>query len=130
MTRSRAAQLGLAALAAAGLATAAGAHHGWSTYTIDDFTLEGEVTELRFGNPHDRMTVVVDGVEWDVWLGPPGRNSRANFNETKVNVGDTVVAYGNRHMDEARNEMKTERITVKNGEGEMTYELYPERLRS
>jgi VCBS repeat-containing protein len=131
MTRSRAAQLGLAALAAASLGAAALAHHGWSTYTIDDFTLEGQVTELRFGNPHDRLTVVAaDGAEWDVWLAPPGRNARANFDESKIAVGDTVIAYGNRHMDAGRNEMKTERITVRNGEGETTYDLYPERLES
>jgi hypothetical protein len=129
MTRSRAAQLGLAVLAAAGLASAALAHHGWSTYTIDDFTLEGEVKELRFGNPHDRLTVVAaDGAEWDVWLSPPGRHP--DFDQTKVNVGDTVIAYGNRHMDMGRNEMKTERLTVRSEAGEVVYDLYPNRLGS
>jgi hypothetical protein len=110
---------------------AALAHHGWSTYTIDDFSLEGEVTELRFGNPHDRMTVVdADGAEWDVWLGPPSRNAQANFNEMKVNVGDTVIAYGNRLGDMSRNEMKTERIVVRSEAGDMVYDLYPERIAS
>lgn len=122
----------LAAVAALAASPAALAHHGWSTYTIDDFSLEGEVTELRFGNPHDRMTVVAaDGAEWDVWLGPPGRNSRANFNDAKVAVGDTIIAYGNRKGDMNINEMKTERITVIRPDGsEMTYDLYPERLGS
>jgi hypothetical protein len=122
------AAVGLAALAAT---TSARAHHGWSTYTVDDFTLEGTVTELRFGNPHDRLTVVDDdGAEWDVWLGPPGRNARASFNASKVDVGDIVVAYGNRLGDTSRNEMKTERITVIKADGETTYDLYPERLES
>ena len=128
MAQTRILSLAAASVAALAAATAAFAHHGWSTYTVDDFTLEGEVTELRFGNPHDRMTVVVNDVAWDVWLGPPGRNARANFNESKVNVGDTVIAFGERHGNEDRLEMKTERITVVSGEGEMSYDLYPDRL--
>lgn len=129
------ARSGIIALALAGvgltLAPAVSAHHGWSTYGVDNFVLEGEVTELRFGNPHDRMTVVAEGVEWDVWLGPPGRNARALFNDTKVAVGDTVIAYGDRKTDLDINEMKTERITVIKPDGsELTYDLYPERLES
>lgn len=124
--------LALAAVALAALAatSSARAHHGWSSYTIDDFSLQGTVTELRFGNPHDRLTVVdAEGAEWDVWLGPPTRNARANFNAAKVNVGDTVIAYGDRLGDLSRNEMKTERITVVGADGsEATYDLYPERL--
>src|SRR5215468_9066629 len=105
MTRSRVAPLITAALAALTLGGAAVAHHGWSTYTVDNFVLEGKVTELRFGNPHDRLTVVdAKGQAWDVWLGPPTRNARANFNESRIHVGDAVVAYGNRHMDESRHE--------------------------
>ena len=124
------AALAVAAAGAVGVAglSAAFAHHGWSTYTIDDFTLEGEVLELRFGNPHDRLTVLADGEEWDVWLGPPGRNARARFTEAQIAVGDTVIAYGDRLGDMSRNEMKTERITVRAADGETTYELYPERL--
>ncbi len=123
--------LAAAAVAALTAATAAltpvWAHHGWSTYTVDDFTLEGEVTELRFGNPHDRITVDVDGVAWDVWLTPPGRHN--NFDESVVGIGDTVIAYGERHMDEGRNEMKTARLTVRTADGEETvYDLYPQRL--
>jgi hypothetical protein len=73
--------------------------------------------------------VVVDGAEWDVWLSPPGRNR--NFDESKVNIGDTVIAYGERHMDEGRNEMKTARLTVRGADGdEMVYDLYPDRVPS
>jgi hypothetical protein len=128
MARTR--TLALAAAAAAALigGTAALAHHGWSTYTVDDFTLEGTITEVRFGNPHDRLTVDVEGVAWDVWLTPPGRHR--NFDATKVNIGDTVIAYGERHMDENRNEMKTARLTVRNADGEVVYDLYPDRIPS
>ena len=77
--------LAAAAVASLTLGAAALAHHGWSTYTIDDFTLEGTVTELRFGNPHDRLTVVAaDGAEWDVWLSPPGRHP--DFDQSKVKL--------------------------------------------
>jgi hypothetical protein len=118
--------VGLAALA---VTSTARAHHGWSTYTVDDFTLEGTVTELRLGNPHDRLTVEVDGVAWDVWLAPPGRNR--DFDASSVDIGDTVIAYGERHMDEGRNEMKTARLTVRTPDGQETvYDMYPDRVPS
>lgn len=128
MTRTRTLALAAAATAALVGGSAALAHHGWSTYTVDDFTLEGTVTELRFGNPHDRITVEVDGAEWDVWLTPPGR--LRNFDESQVHIGDTVVAYGERHMDDGRNEMKTARLTVRSADGEEVFDLYPDRIPS
>jgi hypothetical protein len=128
MADMRMSLFGAAALGALTLAGAAAAHHGWSTYTIDDFVLEGEVTELRFGNPHDRLTVVADGAEWDVWLAPPGRHR--DFDVSKVNIGDTVIAYGNRLGDMSRNEMKTERLVVRTEAGDTVYDLYPNRIAS
>jgi hypothetical protein len=37
------------------------AHHGWSRYTKDNFTLIGVVVEKDLGNPHDRLSVEIDG---------------------------------------------------------------------
>ena len=59
-----------------GLATAAtlaSAHHGWSWYGNEEFTLTGIVVEKAFGDPHDRMTVQADGQEWNLLSSPPGR---------------------------------------------------------
>jgi len=115
-----------AGTAAIGLAAAlpAAAHHGWSTYTIDDFTLTGTVKEIRLGNPHDRLVVEAEGEDWDIWLSPPSRSRAAGFDEDAIKVGDTVVVNGDRRPDSV--EVKTEKLTV-NG---VDYELYPERLAS
>jgi len=103
---------------------AAFAHHGWSWYGNDPFTLTGTVVETHFGNPHDRLTIEADGQRWNVVLSPPGRSRRAGFDQSAIKVGDTVTAYGHRHEERGNFEMKTERIQV----GEATYDLYPERL--
>lgn len=99
------------------------AHHGWSWYGADEFSLTGTVVEKHFGNPHDRIVIEADGQRWNVVMSPPRRTARAGFGESHVAVGDTVTAYGRRHRDRATLEMKTERIQV----GGNLYTLYPER---
>jgi len=90
----------LAALAA----SAALAHHGWSGYT-DVIEMSVTVTELRLGNPHDRLVATdADGAEWNLLLAPPARNRRFGFNEASVAVGDALTLYGQKHP--ARNEVK------------------------
>lgn len=109
----------------AALAVPAAAHHGWSTYTGADVTVTGTVKELRFGQPHDRMTVVAeDGTEWDVWLAPPSRTRQSGFGPDVIEIGQTVTAFGDRRPDRA--EIKTERLTV----GDAVYDIYPDRLAS
>jgi hypothetical protein len=105
-------------------APAALAHHGWSGYLDDDFVLTGVVEEIDLGQPHGHMMVHADGGMWDVVLGPSARNLRAGISDGVIKVGDTVTAYGKRHRDPDRLEMKTERLTV----GEKVYDIYPERL--
>ena len=100
------------------------AHHGWGGYTSADFTLTGTVVATHLGNPHDRLTVEVDGQTWNVVLSPPGRSRRAGFDDSVVSVGDTVTMLGNRHADVDTLEMKTRRITVQ----DQNYDLYPSRL--
>ncbi len=111
------------ALLAAGLGAAAAAHHGWNTYSDTNVTITGTVTELRLGNPHDRLTVTdAEGQEWDVWLGPPIRNRQNGFSETSASIGDTIEVFGDR--DPARLEIKSEKLTI-NGED---FLIYPDRL--
>ncbi len=100
------------------------AHHGWSWYGEEDFSLSGKVVATHFGNPHDRLTIEADGREWNLVLSPPQRSRRAGFDDGEIAVGDSVTAYGHRHKDSATFEMKTERLRV----GENTYDLYPDRL--
>jgi Family of unknown function (DUF6152) len=103
--------------------SAALAHHGWSGYLDEDFTLTGVVEEISLGNPHGHLMVRSDGEVWDVVLGPPARNQRAGVTDGAIAVGDTVTAYGHRHRDPAQLEMKTERIEV----GDQVYDIYPSR---
>jgi Family of unknown function (DUF6152) len=103
--------------------SAALAHHGWSGYLDEDFTLTGMVEEISLGNPHGHLMMRSDGEVWDVVLGPPARNQRAGVTDGVIAVGDTVTAYGHRHRDPDRLEMKTERIEV----GEQLFDIYPDR---
>jgi hypothetical protein len=105
-------------------ASSALAHHGWSGYLDDDFELTGVVEEIELGNPHGHLMVHADDGVWNVVLGPPARNRRAGINDRVIEVGDTVTAYGKRHRDPDRLEMKTERLEA----GDRAYDIYPERL--
>lgn len=109
---------------AAGGAVRALAHHGWSSYGSDGFTLNGTVETVSLGYPHAELTVAAEGETWDVVLAPPGRTESAGVTEETVKVGDVVTAFGQRHQDPERLEIKTERLTV----GDRVYEIYPERL--
>src|SRR5690606_36157608 len=70
------------------------AHHGWSWYGTQDFTLTAKVVETDFGNPHDRLVVEADGQQWTLLLSPPARSRRAGLSADLVQVGDTVTAHG------------------------------------
>jgi hypothetical protein len=120
---ARSSSLGLAGLAAAAVTTAS-AHHGWGSYTSNTFSVSGVVVETHLGNPHDRLTVDVDGQHWNVVMSPPRRSRSAGFDEAAVQVGDQVTAFGKRHADAGVFEIKTARLQVEN----RTYDLYPTRL--
>lgn len=112
--------IGLAVLAT----TAALAHHGWAGYGDEPFELTGTVEQVDLGQPHGHLMVGVDGVLWNVVLGPPYRNRRAGVVAGGIEIGDVVTAYGKRHRKSETHEMKTERLTV-NG---TVHDIYPERL--
>jgi hypothetical protein len=114
--------LGLAALVAG--STAALAHHGWSGYGTEDFSLTGTVEAARLGNPHGLIKVAAEGGIWDVVLGPPSNQRRAGLTEADLPKGASITAEGHRHNDPKRLEMKTERLTV-NGK---RFDIYPSRL--
>lgn len=110
-------------LLVATLSGSALAHHGWSWYSGDEFSLTGVIVEEHFGNPHDRLTIEADGQMWIIVLSTPRRSRSAGFGDANVEVGDAVTAYGHRHADADTFEMKTERLKV----GEKLYDLYPNR---
>lgn len=105
----------LASLLTAGVVLA---HHGWGGYK-DSVELTMTITELKLGNPHDRLIAVdARGDEWNLLLAPPARNRRFGFNEDSIEVGDVVQLYGERHP--SRLEMKVHCIN-KNGVNVYTY---------
>lgn len=113
--------LGLAGLAA--LSGAVSAHHGWTWYGNEDFSLTAVVVETDFGNPHDRLLVEADGQRWNLLLSPPSRSRAAGLTADKVKAGDSVTAHGHRRSSGDLFEMKTERLQV----GDQLYNLYPDR---
>lgn len=121
--RRRLLAAGIAALCA-GVAPAVRAHHGWSGYGEQDFALTGTVESASLGNPHGLIRVRAEGGVWDVVLGPPSFQRRAGLTEELLPAGTTVTAYGHRHLDPKRLEMKTERLRI----GERTFDIYPDRL--
>lgn len=67
--------------------------------------MSATVTELKLGNPHDRIMAMDDsGQEWNLLLAPPARNRRFGFSGESVSVGDEIVLYGQKHPK--RNEIK------------------------
>lgn len=92
------------------MATAASAHHGWSSYD-DDLNMVATVTKVKFGNPHDRLQVQdAEGGLWDILLAPPVRNRRYGYDETTVCVGQDIRLIGERHP--SKNEAKIHQIWV------------------
>jgi len=91
-------------MAATLLAVPALAHHGWGGYRTDiDITVT--VTELKLGNPHDRLEAEdSEGQAWNLLLAPPARNRRFGFDENTLAVGDEIELFGRRHP--SRQEIK------------------------
>ena len=94
------------------------AHHGWSGYK-EVIEMSATVTELKLGNPHDRLIATDEsGQEWNLLLAPPARNRRFGFNEESVSVGDELKLFGQKHPQ--RFEIKVHCL-YRNGEMLYTY---------
>lgn len=110
----------LSALAGALLAGAAAAHHGFSSYSDEEYTLTGTVVDMYFGFPHPRILLEADGEQWDLWLAAWGRVRHSCFHEALAK-GDTITAVGHRVPDESRLEMKAKTVRL----GDDLYDFYP-----
>ena len=106
------------------LSTPTSAHHGWSAYGDEEFSLTGSVQSVELGNPHGviKLRDKQDRV-WNVVLGPPARNSRAGISADLLPADLAITARGHRHRDKDRLEMKAERLVV----GGRVFDIYPER---
>jgi uncharacterized protein DUF6152 len=113
-------------IAAAGLLSAATltAHHGWSNYGTEEFSLTGTVdTTVSYAGPHATMRVRADGQVWNIVMSAGNRVAAAGLKEGGIPVGSQVTVEGHRHRDPKVFEVKTERVKW-NGK---LFNVYPDR---
>jgi hypothetical protein len=102
----------------------AAAHHGWGGYYDEEFQISGTVeTPVSVAGPHATMKIRSGDQVWDVVLAPPARTIGAGLKEGIIPVGATVTAFGHRHRDARKFEIKTERVSW-NGR---VFNVYPDR---
>ena len=105
-----------------GLAGAASAHHGWTTYSEAEGQVSGVVESAELGAPHGVLRVrAADGV-WNVMLAPPVAIQRSGLTMDAIPKGARITAKGHKRTDGTL-EIKTERLVV----GGKTFDLYPAR---
>lgn len=112
-----------ALIGAATLAGTALAHHGWSWAEARMIELTGTISSITIAPPHPIIEVDADGEIWTVELGNPGLTERSGFVEGVAEVGEEIIALGNRAED-GSTRMKAVRITI----GEDVYGIYPDRI--
>ena len=101
--------VGVALVAGAGTAAA---HHGWSSYDADRaVTVSGPIERVSYGNPHVTVFVAASDRTWEVILAPPSRMQARGADETVVQVGKMIEAYGYPSREQ-KNEMRAERISI------------------
>jgi hypothetical protein len=105
--------LGVAAAAVVlATATAALAHHGWSSYDAKrPMRPTAEVLESSWGSPHGSIVIAIDNQNWDVVLAPVSRMEARGLVRSDIAVGRTVTVTAYPKRDGTR-EMRAERITA------------------
>ena len=112
----------LVALALSALPLAA--HHGWSGYGTEEFSITGTVdTPVSLSGPHATMKIKKDGQVWNLVLSAGNRVEAAGLREGMIPIGATITAEGHRHRDAKVFEVKTERVKW-NGK---TFNVYADR---
>ncbi len=89
--------LGLAGVAAMLFAAPALAHHSFSMFDQDEsLTMEGNVTEFEWINPHVWLHAMIEGedgqeYQWLFEMGSVGQLIRAGWTQGTIKEGDTVT---------------------------------------
>ena len=100
------------------------AHHGWSGYGTEEFSITGTLdTPVSLSGPHATLKIKADGQVWNLVLSAGNRVEAAGLKEGMIPVGAKVTAEGHRHRDAKVFEVKTERLKW-NGR---TFNVYPDR---
>jgi hypothetical protein len=87
------------------------AHHGWGWATGEEFEITGEIVDVRLGNPHGEVELLVEGISWLVEVGQPWRNKRAGLTD-ELAKGRTITVHGHRSADESKRLVKAERVVI------------------
>ncbi len=104
----------LVTLAAALAASAAFAHHGWSSYDEKNpLTVEGTISEPAYVNPHGsvKLRATDGGKVWDVVLAPVSRMQTRGLSEAMLTAGTRATVLGYQHR-KIETEMRAENITI------------------
>jgi hypothetical protein len=121
---ARAGSLALAALLAAG---AASAHHGWSWAETEQTELAGVIRAVSMAPPHPSLEVEAkDGTLWRIDLSNPRQTAASGFDGDSAEPGDEIHILGNRSAREGERLMKAVRIVI---DGQ-AYDIYPDRIRT
>lgn len=97
----------------------AAAHHGWSSYdAAKTINVTAPLTNLSWGNPHGRATVVYQDKPWNVVLAPVSRMESRGLTREMLAPGKPVRLVGYPRAD-GTPEMRIERVMV----GDKTVEL-------
>ena len=107
----RNALMGIGAMLALGISTAAVAHHGWSGYQEEIQKLSGVIEESSYTSPHGSIRLKAGDKSWRVVLAPPSRMTNRGLTPEMLKVGANVSVEGYQHKTDAE-EMRAERITV------------------
>lgn len=106
------------------IASAVSAHHGWSNYFTEEFSLTGTLdTPVSYAGPHASMKLKANGQVWDIVMSAGNRTEAAGLKENLIPVGAQVTVEGHRHRDPKKFEVKTERVKWN---GRM-FNVYPDR---
>lgn len=102
----------LPAVAAAMLASAAYAHHGWSEYDADKpLQLAGTIEQGGYVHPHGFVRLKTADKTWMVVLAPPSRMESRGLPPEQLAVGKRAMVYGYPHRSKG-DELRAERITI------------------
>ncbi|SEP04850.1 hypothetical protein SAMN04488052_107124 [Aquisalimonas asiatica] len=107
-----------------GLAPVAFAHHGWGWASDELDEMTGEIADVRLGNPHGEVDIVIDGETWTIEVGQPWRNERAGLSEELLESGSEITVLGNVSEREGERLVKAVRVTTAEGH----HDLYPGRI--
>ena len=103
MSRTPASTIAAALLAAATVS----AHHGYAAYDREHpVSIEGELTQLVFANPHVVMTVRSGGVDYTVeWLSMYQLTGRFHVEKDTLSVGDHLILTARAMRDQTQHRL-------------------------